>query len=142
MTSGSRLNHDRDIRAVLKSTRTIAIIGLSPKPDRDSHQVARYLQGQGYTIIPVRPAQKEILGERAYASIEDIREPVDIVNVFRNPAQVLEHAREALKLRYPPKTFWMQLRIENEEAADLLTAANIDVVMNRCIKAEHVRLFG
>jgi predicted CoA-binding protein len=142
MVAGRLLIEDRDIRAVLENARTVAIVGLSPKPERDSHRVARYLTGRGYKVIPVRPAQKEILGERAYASLDQIAERIDIVDVFRSPAQVLKHARETLKLRFPPRAFWMQLSIKNEEAADLLMSANIDVIMNRCIKADHVRLFG
>jgi predicted CoA-binding protein len=142
MANGRLLDEDRDIRAVLEQARTIAIVGLSPKPERDSYRVARYLMEQGYKIIPVRPARKEILGERVYASLDQVSGSIDIVDVFRSPAQVLEHAHEALQLRYPPRAFWMQLNIENREAADLLMAAGIDVVMNRCIKIEHVRLLG
>jgi predicted CoA-binding protein len=140
MVTGRLLEEDRDIRAVLEQTRTIAIVGLSPKPERDSYRVARYLMEQGYKIIPVRPARKEILGERVYASLDQVNGSIDIVDVFRSPAQVLEHAHAALQLRYPPRAFWMQLNIENREAADLLMAAGIDVVMNRCIKIDHVRL--
>ncbi len=102
--------------------------------------VARYLKEQEYRIIPVRPAQKEILGEKAYPSLDHIKESVDIVNVFRNSAQIMPHAHEALRLIPKPKVFWMQLNIENHEAAELLTATGIDVVMNLCIMVEHDRL--
>jgi hypothetical protein len=142
MTSGRILTDDRDIRELLEGARTIAVVGLSPKPQRDSHRVARYLKGQGYRIIPVRPAQKAILDEKAYKKLDDITERVDIVNVFRNPAQVYDLARETVTLRLLPGAFWMQLAIENQAAAELLTAAGIDVIMNRCIKVEHGRLFG
>jgi predicted CoA-binding protein len=138
MTSGRVLTADEDIRSVLSAAKSIAILGLSPKPDRDSYQVAAYLQQSGYRILPVRPAQAQILGEKAYASLDDIPEPVDIIDVFRSPDQVLPHAREALRLK--PRVFWMQEGIENHEAAALLTAAGVQVVMNRCIKREHVRL--
>lgn len=138
MKSGQIITEDGKIRDILANANTIAILGLSPKPERDSNMVARYLKDQGYTIIPVRPAQDEILGEKAYASLDDIKEPVDIVDVFRNPAQIVPHAHEAIRLK--PKVFWMQLNIENHEAAELLTAAGIDVVMDRCIKVDHGRL--
>ena len=138
MKSGKIIENDKDIKRLLLNYRTIAVLGLSPKPARDSNMVARYLKDQGYKIIPVRPAQKEILGERAYASLDDIEEPVDIVNVFRNPSQIMPHAEEAVRLM--PKVFWMQLNIENHEAAELLMAAGIDVIMNQCIMVEHDRL--
>jgi predicted CoA-binding protein len=137
---GKLLTDDDDIRLVLEQSKTIAVLGLSPKPERDSHRVAAYLQQQGYRIIPIRPAQKELLGEKAFSSLDDVQAHVDIINVFRNPAQVLQHAQEALQLH--PRVFWMQLRIKNRQAAELLTAAGINVVMNRCIKADHARLFG
>ena len=138
MKSGKIITQDDKIRDILKNAKTIAILGLSPKPERDSNMVAGYLKEQGYRIIPVRPAQKEILGEKVYASLNNIKKTVDIVDVFRNPAQIVPHANEAIRLK--PKVFWMQLNIENREAADLLTAAGIDVVMDRCIKVEHERL--
>jgi len=138
MKPGRIITRDHEIRNMLEIARGIAILGLNPKPERDSNRVARYLKDHGYRIIPVRPAQKEILGEKAYRFIDDIKEPVDIVNVFRNSAQIVPHAHEAIRLK--PKVFWMQLNIENREAADLLTAAGIDVVMDRCIKVEHERL--
>lgn len=138
MKTGRVLTADEDLRELLSNFKTIAVVGLSPKPDRDSYQVAAYLQQNGYRVLPVRPAQSEILGEKAYASLDDISGPVDIVDVFRSSEQVLPHAREALRLK--PKVFWMQEGIENQAAAELLTAAGIDVVMNRCIKREHARL--
>lgn len=139
MQPGQIITVDEKIKAILKQAQTIAIVGLSPKVERDSNMVARYLKAKGYRIIPVRPGQKELLGEKAYASLDDIEEPVDIVNLFRSPDQIVPHAREALRLK--PRAFWMQLNIENQEAADILTAEGIDVVMNRCIKVEHARLF-
>jgi len=138
MKTGRIITQDDEIRNMLETARAIAILGLSPKPERDSNRVARYLKDHGYRIIPVRPAQKQILGEKAYRSIDDIKETVDIVNVFRNSAQIVPHAHEAVRLK--PKVFWMQLNIENREASELLTAAGINVVMDRCIKVEHERL--
>ena len=140
MKTGRVITADEDIKPLLTAAKTIAVVGLSPKPDRDSYQVAAYLQQHGYRVLPVRPAQAEILGEKAYASLDDIAGPVDIIDVFRSPDQILPHAQEALRLK--PKVFWMQEGIENREAAALLTAAGIDVVMNRCIKREHERLFA
>jgi predicted CoA-binding protein len=138
MKPGKIITEDDEIKRILENAKTIAVLGLSPKPERDSNSVAGYLKNQGYRIIPVRPGQKEILGEKAYATLDDIEEQVDIVDVFRNPSQILPHAREAIRLS--PKVFWMQLNIENPEAAALLTEAGIDVVMNKCIKIEHDRL--
>jgi uncharacterized protein len=138
MKTGRVITADDDIKNLLTAAKTIAVVGLSPKPDRDSYQVAAYLQQHGYRVLPVRPAQAEILGEQAYASLDDIAGAVDIIDVFRGSDQVLPHAREALRLK--PRAFWMQEGIENREAAALLTAAGIDVVMNRCIKREHARL--
>lgn len=138
MGNGKIITKDEDISAVLKAAKNIAVLGLSPKPARDSHRVAVYLKENGYRIIPVRPAQTEILGEKAYGSLDDIRESVDIVDVFRNSDQVMAHAEEALRLK--PKVFWMQLGIQNHTAALMLTAAGIDVVMNQCIKVDHERL--
>ena len=138
MKIGRIITQDENIRDILNAAKTIAILGLSPKPERDSNRVAVYLKDRGYRIIPIRPAQKEILGKKAYRSLDDIKQSVDIVNVFRNPAQIIPHAHEAIRLK--AKVFWMQLNIENREAADLLTAAGIDVVMDRCIEVEHERL--
>jgi uncharacterized protein len=138
MKTGRVITADEDIKPLLTAAKTIAVVGLSPKPDRDSYQVAAYLQQHGYRVLPVRPAQAEILGEKAYASLDDIADPVDIIDVFRSPDQILPHAQEALRLK--PKVFWMQEGIENREAAALLNAAGIHVVMNRCIKRDHARL--
>jgi hypothetical protein len=138
MKTGKIITEEDDIKNILENAKTIAIVGLSPKPERDSNKVAEYLKKQGFRIIPVRPGQKEILGEKAYATLDDIREKVDIVDVFRNSAQIVPHALEAARLS--PNVFWMQLNIENPEAAALLTEAGIDVVMNKCIKIEHDRL--
>jgi uncharacterized protein len=138
MKPGKIINQDSDIKDILENAKTIAILGLSPKPERESNKVARYLKGQGYRIIPVRPGRQEILGQSACATLDDIKEDVDIVDVFRNPEQILPHAHEAIQMQ--PKVFWMQLGIENQEAASLLIKAGIDVVMNKCIKIEHGRL--
>jgi len=140
MGTGQIITDDRRIHGLLIRAKTVAVLGLSPKPDRDSYRVAAYLKDHGYRVFPVRPAQAEILGEKAYPSLDDLPGTVDIVDVFRSPEQILPHAREALRLR--PLALWMQEGIANPEAAGLLTAAGIDVVMDRCIKREHERLFG
>ena len=138
--AGSILTDGLRIKEILEACKTIAVLGLSPNPERDSHVVAKYLKHEGYRIIPVHPLVNEILGERVYASLDEIEEPVDMIDVFRKPEAVYLHAREALRLR--PKVFWMQLGIVNQEAADILIAAGVDVVMNKCTKIEHARLFN
>ena len=140
MRPGKIITSDNDLTEMLQHLITVAVVGLSPKPERDSYRVARYLQQQGISIIPIRPGQKEILNVTAYPSLDEVHVPVDIVDVFRSSDKVLAHAHEALRLK--PKVFWMQLNIENLEAAELLTTAGIDVVMNRCIKIEYERLFN
>jgi predicted CoA-binding protein len=142
MKTGNIINQDDKIKGLLENNKTIAIIGLSPKPERDSYKVAKYLQEKGYRIIPVRPGQKEILGEKAYSSLDDIEEKIDIVNVFRRSELILPHAKEAVRKNPRPTVFWMQLNIENQEAADLLKSEGLDVVMNMCMKVEHGRLLG
>jgi predicted CoA-binding protein len=139
MKPGEIITDDKKFKEILDTSKTIAVLGLSPKPERASNQVAGYLKAQGYRIIPIRPGETEILGEKVYTSLDDVNEPIDIVDVFRNSDQVMDHVNEVIRLK--PKVFWMQLYIENKEAAALLTEAGIDVVMNRCIKVEHGRLF-
>jgi hypothetical protein len=139
MASAAVLTRDEQLRELLAGARSVAVVGLSPKPERDSYRVAAYMQARGYRIIPVRPAQGAILGVPAVASLDELSEPVDIINLFRAPEQVLAHAYQALRLK--PRAFWMQLGIRQEQAAALLTAAGIDVIMDRCIKIEHARLF-
>lgn len=139
MKKGRIINSDAKLKEILKTAKTIAIVGLSPKLERDSNEVARYLQENGYKIIPVRPAQKEILGETAYKNLDEVKIPVDIVNVFRNSSQIMPHAHEAI--RNGTKVFWMQLGIENAAATELLVNAGIDVIINRCTKVDHESFF-
>ncbi len=139
MKKGQIINSDIQLKEILERSKVIAVLGLSPKPERDSNKVARYLQENGYKIIPVRPAQKEILGEKAYENLDEVKNPIDIVNVFRNSSQIMPHAHEAI--RNGAKVFWMQLGIENAEAAELLTNSGIDVIMNRCTKVDHESFF-
>ena len=102
---------------ILKQSKTIAVVGLSSKPERDSHSVARYLQEQGYRIIPVNPLLDEVLGEKCYPSLTSIPDAVDLVDVFRRSKEVLPIAREAVAMK--AKALWMQLGVVNQEAADL-----------------------
>lgn len=118
--------------------RTIAIVGLSPNPDRPSNEVARYLQAHGYRIIPVNPACETILGETSYPTLEAIPQPVDIVDCFRRPEEILPLAEAAIKIG--AKTLWLQLGVENAAARTLAETAGLTVVEDLCIKLEHMRL--
>lgn len=131
---------DRELEKLLRDSRTIAVVGLSSKAWRASHGVSKYMQSQGYRIIPVNPREREILGEAAYAKLEDVREPVDIVNVFRRSEHVPEVVENAIRIG--AKAVWMQLGIVHEAAAERARAAGLTVVMDRCILVEHQRLLG
>ncbi len=128
------------LRRILKDCKTIAVVGLSAEWHRPSYFVAKYLQGHGYRIVPVNPKYPEILGEKSYARLEDIPFPVDMVNVFRKPADVLPVAQSAVAIG--AKCLWQQLGVVNEEADALARAAGLDSVMDLCVKIEHARLFG
>jgi predicted CoA-binding protein len=125
-----------DIPHILRTCRTIAIVGLSGKPERDSHSVAEYLIRHGYKVIPVNPMIREVFGLRAYPDLSSVSEKVDIVNIFRRSDQVPPIVDEAIKIN--AKVIWMQLGIVNEEAAQKAREAGLQVVMNRCIKVEHM----
>ena len=125
---------DARIDRILAEARTVAVVGLSDKPDRPSHVVARYLKERGYTIIPVNPAVAEVLGEKAYPSLSEIPVAVDLVDVFRKSADVPPIAEEAV--RAGARFFWMQEGVVSEEARTRLEAAGIPVVMDRCVKKE------
>ena len=124
-----------EIADILRNSRVIAVVGLSPKPERPSHGVALYMKGQGYTIVPVNPGQKEIGGDVCYPSLLDVPGPVDIVNIFRDPAAVPEIVEQAIVKK--AKVVWMQLGIVHNEAAAKARAAGLKVVMNKCIMVEH-----
>jgi predicted CoA-binding protein len=132
------VDDDAGIARILRQARTIAVIGLSPKPERPSHAVARYLIGAGYKVIPVNPGQKEILGQKCFASLLEIREPIDIVDCFRRSEEMLPVAEQAIAAG--ARVLWMQLGIVSQAAADRAAAARLDVVMNRCSKIEHARM--
>lgn len=127
----------RAIGEILDTSKTIAVVGLSSDPMKPSYGVSEYMQRRGYRIIPVNPKETEVLGEKAYARLEDIPEPVDIVNVFRRPAQTPEVAASAVAIG--AKTLWLQSDIANDEAQRIAEAGGLDVVMDRCILMEHRR---
>jgi uncharacterized protein len=128
------------IRTILSTTRTIAIVGLSPKPERPSYFVGSYLNYEGYKVIPVNPAATEILGQKSYPDLLSIPEPVDMVNVFRKPEDCVEIAKQAAQIG--AKTLWLQLRVVNFEAAHIAEEAGLKVIMDRCVKIEHGRYSG
>ena len=125
------------IAELLKSAKTIAVVGLSDSPLRTSHGVSQYMQSQGYRIIPVNPAITESLGEKAYASLSEVPEKIDIVNVFRRSEFVPDVVEEAIRLGVP--AIWMQEGVVHDEAAEKARAAGIFVVIDRCILKEHLK---
>ena len=140
------MNHDAYsdayIRDILANNRTIAMVGASPNASRPSYFAMKYLKAKGFRVIPVNPGQagKEILGEKVYASLADIEESIDIVDIFRGSAAALPIAKEAIRIG--AKVVWMQLGVRNDEAAKLAEDAGLRVVMNRCPKIEYGRLSG
>lgn len=128
------------IADILSKCKTIAVVGLSSNPLRPSHEVSEYMQRAGYRIIPVNPNETEVLGERSYARLEDVPEGVDVVNVFRRTEEVPPVVESAI--RVGAKVVWMQLGIENEEAAEKARAAGLAVVEDACIFMEHRRRGG
>jgi len=127
------------IREILATPRTIAVVGCSPDPDRDSHRIAALLKAKGHKVIPVNPSCREILGERCFASVRDIPEPVEMVDVFRRPQFVDQIADEAIAVG--AKVLWLQLDVINEPAACKAQDAGLTVVMDRCPAIEYRRLF-
>lgn len=129
-----------NLRRILKASRVIAVVGLSANWWRPSFFVAKYLQDHGYRIIPVNPAYQEVLGEKCYAALRDVPEKIDMVDCFRQSGEMPALAEEAIAIG--ARCLWMQLGITNQAAADRARAAGLDVVMDRCVKIEHGRLFG
>jgi predicted CoA-binding protein len=123
---------------MLERARTIAVVGLSSKPHRDSHRVARYLQERGYRVVPVNPKETEVLGEKAYPSLLDVPGPIDVVDVFRRAEYTPEIAREAV--RAGAKALWLQVGIVSEEARRIAEDGGLDVIMGLCLMVEHRRL--
>jgi len=134
------LDEISNLRRILRACRRVAIVGLSAEWHRPSFFVAKYLQQHGFRVIPVNPRYETILGERCYARLEDIPEPIDMVDVFRRSADVGPIADSAIAIG--AKCLWQQIGVTNEAAAARARAAGLDVVMDRCVKIEHARLFG
>lgn len=130
---------DEELRTLLKAVKTIAVVGLSPKPGRPSYSVSRAMQGFGYRIVPVRPAVDSVLGEKAYASLREVPERIDLVNVFRAAEHIPAVVDECLALNLP--AIWIQEGIVHEAAAKKARAAGMTVVMDRCIYKDYVALF-
>jgi uncharacterized protein len=135
---------DTSLRSLLQNARTIAVVGLSNKPERASHDVARYLQAQGYRIVPVNPVLSangaQVLGEHCYAQLSDIPFAIDIVDVFRRTEDVPPVASQAIAIG--AKCLWQQLGIDNPEAHAQAQAAGLQSVTDRCLKIEHRRLLA
>jgi predicted CoA-binding protein len=140
--ASSDTNDAAALRRILQQCRTIAVVGLSADWHRPSHFAASYMQGKGYRIVPVNPryAGQAILGETAYARLEDIPFPVDMVDVFRRPEDLPDIAGSAVAIG--AKCLWQQLGVASAEADAIARAAGLDSVMDRCVKIEHARLFG
>jgi predicted CoA-binding protein len=123
---------DEELRSILERTRTIAVVGLSSRPERDSNRVAQFLQARGYRIIPVNPNETEVLGEQAYPSLAEVPEAVDLVDVFRRSSSTPEVAEQAAAVGAP--VLWLQLGIENDDARRIAEDAGLTVVMDLCIR--------
>ncbi len=132
------LTSDAAIDRLLRKARTIAVVGLSANPVRDSYRVSRYMQEQGYIIIPVNPTVEEVLGARSVPDLDHIDQPVDIVDVFRRPEHVPAIVEAAIRIG--ARAVWTQLGIVHEEAARRAVEAGLDVVMDRCLLIEHHRI--
>jgi predicted CoA-binding protein len=127
-----------EIKGILERSKKIAIVGLSPKEERDSNKVARYLMENGYEIVPVNPGQKEILGLKCYKTLEEIPHSVDVADLFLNPTRVPPVVDQAIKKRVG--VIWMQLGVIHNEAAQKAREAGITVVMDKCMKQEHEKM--
>ena len=125
------------IEKILREAKTIATVGLTDDPSKPSHSVPAYLQANGYRIIPVNPSLESALGEKAYASLADVPEPIDVVQIFRRSDAVGPIVDEAIAVG--AKAVWMQIGIANEEAAAKARDAGLDVVMNQCMRVQHMR---
>ena len=131
------MTQDDTINAILDNCRTVAVVGLSPKPHRDSFRVAQYMQQHGWRIVPVNPNAREVLGQKAYPSLSEAArfEPIDLVDCFRNSADIPPIVDEAIAIG--AKAVWMQLGIAHATAADKARAAGLLVVQDRCLKIDH-----
>lgn len=134
------MNNDETMKHILSTARTVASVGLSSNPQKESNEVGQYLKDHGYRVIPVNPAATEILGEKSYPSLADVPEKVDVVQIFRKPEDVPPVVEEAIRIG--AQVIWMQEGIVNEEAAQRAREAGLMVVMDACMKKTHQRLFG
>jgi len=134
------MRHDEPGEEILKNSRTVAVVGLSSNPERPSNIVGKYLKEKGYKIIPVNPGEKTILGKTSYPDLASIPGKVDVVDIFRKSEDVLPIVREAIKIG--AKAVWMQEGIKNEEAAAEAGKAGLKVVMDKCMRKEHMKLAG
>jgi hypothetical protein len=128
------------LRRILRENHTIAVVGLSADWFRPSYFAAKYMQEHGYRIIPVNPRYPQILGEKCYASLRDVPDKIDIVDVFRKTQDVMPIAEDAIAVR--ARVLWQQLGVKNEAAVAKARGAGLEAVMDRCVKIEHGRLFG
>lgn len=131
---------DNEIKEILSQYKVVAVVGLSDDPSKDSNRVAKYLIDHGYTVVPVNPTKETILGLKSYPDLKSIPFPVDIVDIFRKPADVYPIVDEAIAIG--AKVVWMQLGIAHNEAAQRAKNAGLQVVQSKCIKIEHTRYFG
>ena len=131
---------DRELRALLGDVRTIAVVGLSSRPNRPSYEVARYLQEHGYRIVPVNPNETEVLGEKAYASLAEVPERIDVVDVFRRAEETPAIARDAVAIG--ARVLWLQEGIVSDEAARIASEGGLEVIMGVCIRHVRARLMG
>ena len=134
------MTDSNDIRRILQTNKTLAVVGLSANEMRPSYFAAKYMQDHGYRIIPVNPNYDEILGEKCYPDLLSIPDSVDVVDLFQRADRVMPFVKQAIEIK--AKCVWMQLGVINQEAASLAEAAGLDVVMDRCVKIEYARLFG
>ena len=130
----------QQLTRVLTDARTIAVVGLSRNWHRPSNFAAKYMLEHGYRVIPVNPAYDQIFGQRCYASLEEIDEPVDMVDCFRKPSDLPPILAQAIAIK--ARFLWLQLGVISLDIADAATAAGLEVIMDRCVKIEHARLFG
>jgi len=129
---------EANIERILREARTVAVVGLSPRPERPSYGVASYLQQQGYRIIPVNPTVDQVLGERSYPDLKSVPERIDVVDIFRRSEEVPAVVEEAIQVG--ARVIWMQEGVINEAAAARAREAGLEVVMDRCMLKEHQRL--
>ena len=134
------MNNDRMLKEILLSARTIASVGLSSNPQKESYGIALYMKEQGYRVIPVNPTTPEVFGEKSYPDLQSVPEKIDVVQVFRKPEDVPPVVEDAIKAG--AKVVWMQEGIVNEEAAQKARDAGLQVVMDACMRATHRRLIG